>query len=351
MPRLQERVVIACDVELLLEGGPVRVVTQDLAPSGIFVRTDHLLPENSEVSVRLWLPTGLEIASNARVVHRLTREAAVSLARLAGMGLELLDEAACHALREYLEELHKLLEPAPDRVRNERVVVIEASGRLRQRMATGLRKAGFTVESAADGLLGFELCRARRPMIVVAGADSPGLDGWALLELLGRDSGLASTSVVILTDEFSDLTRLRAYRLGAAELIPRPFTMAELLIRLRRLARVHQLSREQVVLRGRLSEIALGTLLSLLELERKTGMLTITRDTEVAWISVIDGAIAKIEGVEEPVEPTQKMMRVIDWAAGEFEFSAGPVPASGAERLPVTALLLEHARLRDEASR
>jgi len=54
------------------------------------------------------------------------------------------------------------------------------------------------------------------------------------------------------------------------------------ILRARRWARARQRDTERVVLRGTLAELALATLLTMFEQERKTGQLTVTREHSVA---------------------------------------------------------------------
>jgi hypothetical protein len=147
----------------------------------------------------------------------------------------------------------------------------------------------------------------------------------------------------------TDLARLQALQLGAADFIPKPFTVLEVILRARRWARASQRDTERVVLRGALTEVQLPTLLQMFEQEKKTGQLSVTRDQLVAWIDFVDGKIVRARSSEVEGDAHSVVMKVLDWKHGFFELSGGP-PTTGKIELDksVTHLLLEHARLRDE---
>lgn len=105
----------------------------------------------------------------------------------------------------------------------------------------------------------------------------------------------------------------------------------------------------RVILRGDLDALDLPSLLGMLEQERKTCQLVLTREELTAAIDLVHGRIvnARSSGTDGP--PHEVMMALLDWDAGDFELTTG----GGAPRAPdlalsVTHLLLEHARRRDE---
>ena len=103
-------------------------------------------------------------------------------------------------------------------------------------------------------------------------------------------------------------------------------------------------------LRGNIEDISLGTLLSLFEFERKSGMLLLVRETEVARLFVRDGRVLKVEAEPGAAAPKHKLLRLLDWRVGHFEFSPCVVNGHDEIMTSVTSLLLEHARRRDEES-
>jgi response regulator RpfG family c-di-GMP phosphodiesterase len=168
---------------------------------------------------------------------------------------------------------------------------------------------------------------------------------------MGRHGELASVPVMLMSANATDLARLQAFQLGAADFIPKPFTVLEVILRARRWARASQRDTERVVLRGTLADVNLPTLLQMLEQEKKTGQLSVTRDQLVAWIDFVGGQIVRARSSEVDGSARDIILKVLNWKHGYFELTAG-VPKSGNVEIDttVTHLLLEHARLRDEGA-
>jgi CheY-like chemotaxis protein len=233
------------------------------------------------------------------------------------------------------------------------VLVAEANPQLQERMSTALRDHGFSVEEAVDGADAVSACLDRPPdILLIADAQADGLDGWSVIETLKSRPKMADTLVILSSDRLDDLTRLRAYRLGVDELLPKPFTDEELVMRVERLAGLaHRREAGRVVLRGRLDDLSMGTLLTLLDYEKKTGILMARADAGMAKVFVRDGRIIKVESPLQADDAFANLRELLDWTAGSFEFVAGDVlgkPEPVVDK-PTPFLLLEHERLKDEA--
>ena len=99
---------------------------------------------------------------------------------------------------------------------------------------------------------------------------------------------------------------------------------------------------------GDLATIGLPALLTLLEHERKTGRVVLTRDHTV-WIDIVEGRIVDAGSTEGRHDVRHTVMAVLDWAHGRFEFVPCELASGTVGLMPITHLLLEHARTRDEA--
>jgi hypothetical protein len=88
----------------------------------------------------------------------------------------------------------------------------------------------------------------------------------------------------------------------------------------------------------------------LLEFERKTGILVVLREHELARVFISAGKILKVETAATDGTPKQRLMRLLDWTDGRFEFSPAEIGQRDEVGLSVTQLLLEHARVHDEAT-
>ncbi|HEY0190727.1 MAG TPA: response regulator [Kofleriaceae bacterium] len=352
MRRRYNRVAMNLPVELISGGKRVRAVSQDLTPFGMFVRLSPPLPVGTVVQVVI-SPNGQSLITTGQVTHSLTELEARTLGRFPGVGVAF-KEPVRPAEHQFSEAISRLLErhaehhPAADI----RIVVADAETRILERLSTALGTAGFSVATATNGMEAIGACLSRTPDVVLIERDMPVVDGLHVLQEMGRHTDLASVPVMMMSADATDLVRLQAFQLGAADFIPKPFTVLEVILRARRWARAAQREIERVVLRGTLGELSLPSLLTIFEQERKSGQLSLTRDQVVAWIDFHDGKIMRARSTEVDDDTRAVMLSLLDWQTGFFELSAG-VAGAGAPELEgsVTRLLLEHAQIRDEATR
>jgi two-component system, chemotaxis family, chemotaxis protein CheY len=345
-----QRLVSRCRVELDHPEGAGEGETEDISSSGLYVRTEVVLPVGEETDLRLTLPDGSIIALYARVAHVLTPSAARALGRHAGMGLALIgpDTPARGKLCAHLDALRTEL-TSPGVSTTTRVIVAEPSPPLRARMARCLEVAGFQVTAVASATQALDACAHVMPDAVIAAAAMPAMTGVDLAYAMSEHKALSGVPLVLVGDD-GDLGRLEALRAGVRDYVPVPFLDEELVIRIHRITTPSPLAGPG--LRGSIVAIGLGTLLSLLEFERKSGVLLVLRRDELARVFVADGKILKVEtttghGVPKD-RPKDRLMRLLDWRDGQFEFSPAEIGGRDEVGLSVTQVLLEHARTRDE---
>jgi DNA-binding response OmpR family regulator len=116
-----------------------------------------------------------------------------------------------------------------------RVLLVEDSERLRRSVGTGLRKAGYAVDLAADGEEGLWYAQGNDYDVIVLDLMLPKIDGLSVLKRL-RDAG-RKTHVLILTAKDAIEDRVLGLQSGSDDYLVKPFAFDELLARVQALAR------------------------------------------------------------------------------------------------------------------
>jgi two-component system, OmpR family, response regulator len=117
-----------------------------------------------------------------------------------------------------------------------RCLVIEDDAAMSHYVATGLREAGHTVDTCANGLDGLQLaCNESWDLVVLDRLLPGGVDGLAILAQM-RELGKA-TPVLILSALGAVDERVRGLKAGGDDYLPKPFAFSELLARVEALMR------------------------------------------------------------------------------------------------------------------
>jgi two-component system, OmpR family, response regulator len=112
-----------------------------------------------------------------------------------------------------------------------RVLVVEDEARILAFLTRGLEAEGFTTDSVTDGRDALRSVARTRFDVVVLDLLLPGLDGLSVLRELRRTR--PELPVVILSARSDLATKLRGFQLGASDYIAKPFSLDELIARIR----------------------------------------------------------------------------------------------------------------------
>lgn len=114
--------------------------------------------------------------------------------------------------------------PAP------RILVVEDDPAIRRSITGRLRAEGYEPLEAADGGQGLDLINREHPDLIITDLAMPVLDGFRFIESARR---LAATPIIVLSVRAGESDRVRALDLGADDFVGKPFSVAELLARIR----------------------------------------------------------------------------------------------------------------------
>jgi len=115
-----------------------------------------------------------------------------------------------------------------------RVLVVDDEVDLVDLLAFELGRRGYDVMAANNGLAALNLARRCLPDLVILDLMMEGLDGFAVCDLLQRQPSTADIPILILTALGGPEVRNRACLAGAADVIQKPFSPADLAARMER---------------------------------------------------------------------------------------------------------------------
>lgn len=111
-----------------------------------------------------------------------------------------------------------------------RILVVDDDAAIRRALVAELTAAGYEVCEARDGAEGFRVFAQTEPDLVLTDLAMPVADGFDLVRRAREQGG---TPIVVLSVRGSDADKIRALDLGADDYVVKPFSLAELLARVR----------------------------------------------------------------------------------------------------------------------
>ena len=118
-----------------------------------------------------------------------------------------------------------------------RVLVVEDERVLADAIGRGLRREGMAVDLAGDGAEALEKAAVNEYAVVVLDRDLPEVHGDEVCRALVRAAGPSPARILMLTASGTVDDRVEGLMLGADDYLPKPFAFAELVARVRALAR------------------------------------------------------------------------------------------------------------------
>jgi DNA-binding response OmpR family regulator len=116
-----------------------------------------------------------------------------------------------------------------------KVLIIEDDDVIAEGMSRHLASAGFDTLWVSKGEAGLARLRYERPDVCVLDLMLPGVDGWKLIET-ARSDGIG-TPIVVVSARGTEHDRVHALEIGADDYLVKPFSMKELVARVRVAAR------------------------------------------------------------------------------------------------------------------
>ena len=117
------------------------------------------------------------------------------------------------------------------------ILVVDDDAKIVRLVRTYLERDGFRVVTAADGPAALDAIERHQPALVVLDLMLPELDGRAVIRAVRRDEEAAATPILVLSARGTTLDRIAGLEDGADDYLPKPFSPAELVVRVRAILR------------------------------------------------------------------------------------------------------------------
>src|SRR5690606_21308113 len=121
--------------------------------------------------------------------------------------------------------------PREEGAMSHRILVVDDEPDITALVAYHLARAGYRVSTASNGTEALKAARSERPDVVVLDLMLPGTSGYDVLQELRRMEETRDVGVILLTSRREEVDRIRGLSLGADDYLTKPFSPAELALR------------------------------------------------------------------------------------------------------------------------
>ena len=236
------------------------------------------------------------------------------------------------------------------------VLVVDSDAQSLRIVDVSLRRAGFDVHSATDGIVAASLiARVPPPDLVISDLDLPGLDGFELCRRAKSAQGKGSIPFIFLARP-STTNKVRAFELGADDFLSKPVLVKEIVARASALLQRHERERMSSGesaddhVSGSLGDLSTIDLLQTIATNGKSGVLHLRSTSGAAGEvyfrkgAVVDAEVGRLSG-------SDAVYRLLSWTEGRFEIEWRNIRRRDTVALSAPALLMEGMRRLDEWTR
>ncbi len=124
----------------------------------------------------------------------------------------------------------------------ETILVVEDEPALRDTLSYNLKKNGFIVEVVGDGRAAIDSARKLKPDLIVLDLMLPEIDGFEVCRILRKEMTMP---ILMLTARDDEIDRVVGLEVGADDYLAKPFSMRELMARVKAQLRRSRLMREE----------------------------------------------------------------------------------------------------------
>jgi DNA-binding response OmpR family regulator len=128
------------------------------------------------------------------------------------------------------------------RTMSKKVLVVEDEAILLETLTYNLTHQGYDVSQATAGYQALEMARHEQPDLIVLDVMLPGIDGFEVCRILRQESNVP---ILMLTARDDVIDKVVGLEMGADDYMTKPFSMRELLARVKAMMRRERLIREE----------------------------------------------------------------------------------------------------------
>ncbi|AOR23206.1 winged helix-turn-helix domain-containing protein [Clostridium taeniosporum] len=120
---------------------------------------------------------------------------------------------------------------------DEKILIVDDEEHIIELLRFNLINAGYKIISSNNGLDALKLAKEEKPKLILLDLMLPGLDGFDVCKEIKKDKETQKISIIMLTAKGEEIDKILGLELGADDYITKPFSVRELLARVKAVLR------------------------------------------------------------------------------------------------------------------
>ncbi|MBU5484966.1 response regulator transcription factor [Clostridium sp. MSJ-11] len=120
---------------------------------------------------------------------------------------------------------------------DEKILVVDDEENIRELLKFNLENLGYNVICSDNGKDAYNVAKAEKPNLILLDVMLPGMDGYDVCKSIRMNNSISTTPIIMITAKGEELDKVLGLELGADDYITKPFSIRELVARVKALLR------------------------------------------------------------------------------------------------------------------
>ncbi|MBN2718998.1 MAG: response regulator [Deltaproteobacteria bacterium] len=234
------------------------------------------------------------------------------------------------------------------------LLIVDSDPKSLRVLEVSLKKAGFSVTRASNGLDAIEKIQISAPDMIITETAMPEMNGFELIQQLRANAEWKDIPVMFLTAQKSIEDKIRGLEQGVEDYLTKPIFIREILARVSLVMQRRQRERletrgSKTEFSGSLADMGIIDLIQTIDIGQKSGVIHVKREEDSGEIFFRNGKV--IDASTSSRRGEDAVYRMLVWSSGHFRIEFKNISNKDSISLSTQGLLMEGMRRLDEWGR